>query len=78
MAISIAVESPLQDEVRELVAELNDVLHSLSPPEACYHLTVEQMAEPGVTVWIARENGTAIACGALKRHTTEVGEVKRM
>ena len=51
MAISIAVESPLQDEVRELVAELNEVLLSLSPPEACYHLTVEQMAEPGVTVF---------------------------
>lgn len=78
MAVSIAVESPLQDEVRELVAELNEVLLALSPPEACYHLTVEQMAEPGVTVWIAREDGKAIACGALKRHTADVGEVKRM
>ncbi|MDR6759012.1 putative acetyltransferase [Mycoplana sp. BE70] len=78
MAVSIAVESPLQDEVRELVAELNEALLALSPPEACYHLTVEQMAEPGVTVWIAREDGRAIACGALKRHTADVGEVKRM
>ncbi|MBD9371886.1 GNAT family N-acetyltransferase [Rhizobium sp. ARZ01] len=78
MAVSIAVESPLQDEVRELIAELNDVLLTLSPPEACYHLTVEQMAEPGVTVWIAREDGKAIGCGALKRHTADVGEVKRM
>lgn len=78
MSFSIAVESPLQDEVRQLVAELNDVLHSLSPPEACYHLTVEQMAEPGVTVWVARENGRAIGCGALKRHNAEIGEVKRM
>lgn len=78
MAVSIAVESPLQDEVRELVAELNEALLALSPPEACYHLTVEQMAEPGVTVWIAREDGRAMACGALKRHTADVGEVKRM
>lgn len=78
MAVSIAVESPLQDEVRELIAEPNEVLLTLSPPEACYHLTVEQMAEPGVTVWIAREDGSAIGCGALKRHTADVGEVKRM
>ncbi len=78
MPVTIAVESPLQDEVRELVAELNEVLLALSPPEACYHLTVEQMAEPGVTVWIAREDGRAIGCGALKRHSPDVGEVKRM
>ncbi|MDF1634840.1 GNAT family N-acetyltransferase [Mycoplana sp. MJR14] len=79
MAFTIAVESPLQDEVRALIAELNAVLLTLSPPEACYHLTVEQMAEAGVTVWIARdEGGAAIGCGALKRHTAGTGEVKRM
>jgi putative acetyltransferase len=79
LAVTIAVESPLQDEVRALVAELNEVLLALSPPEACYHLTVEQMAEPGVTVWIARDgDGSVIGCGALKRHSQQVGEVKRM
>ena len=35
MAVTIAVESPLQDEVRTLIAELNTVLLALSPPEAC-------------------------------------------
>lgn len=76
--VTVAVESPLQDEVRELVAELNAVLHTLSPPEACYHLTVEQMAEPSVTVWIARDQGKVVGCGALKRHSATTGEVKRM
>jgi hypothetical protein len=78
LAITIAVESPLQDEVRTLIAELNAVLLTLSPPEACYHLTVEEMAEPTVTVWIARDGDTIIGCGALKRHFETVGEVKRM
>ncbi|MCV3738294.1 GNAT family N-acetyltransferase [Rhizobium sp. TRM96647] len=79
MAFTIAVESPLQEEVRALIAELNAVLLTLSPPEACYHLSVEQMAEPGVTVWIARdEDGGVIGCGALKRHSAGTGEVKRM
>ncbi|CAK7255708.1 MULTISPECIES: GNAT family N-acetyltransferase [unclassified Shinella] len=78
MAVTLAIESPLDEEVRALVAELNTVLLALSPPEACYHLTVEQMAEPTVTVWIARDEGTVVGCGALKRHSATVGEVKRM
>jgi putative acetyltransferase len=78
MAITIAIESPLQDDVRLLVAELNDYLLRLTPPEFSYHLTVEQMAEPDVTVWVARDHGTAIGCGALKRHTSRIAEVKRM
>lgn len=78
MTVTIAAESPLQDDVRTLVAELNTVLHALSPPEACYHLTVEQMAEPTVTVWIARDGDAVVGCGALKRHSGTVGEVKRM
>ncbi len=76
--VEIAVESPLQDDIRLLIAELNDHLLTLSPPEFCFHLTVEQMAEPGVTVWVARQDGEAIACGALKRHDAVTGEIKRM
>lgn len=78
MAITIDVESPLQDEVRTLIAELNTTLLALSPPEACYHLTAEEMAEPTVTVWIARDEDAVIGCGALKRHSETVGEIKRM
>jgi putative acetyltransferase len=78
MPISIAVEDPVTDEIRWLVAELNAALHALTPPEHCYHLTVEQMAESDTTVFIAREDGVAIACGALKRHRDGVGQIKRM
>jgi putative acetyltransferase len=78
LTVTIDVESPLTDEVRALIAELNTALLALSPPEACYHLTVEEMADPTVTVWIARDGDTAIGCGALKRHSDTIGEVKRM
>lgn len=77
MAVEIAVETPLQDDVRALVAELNSALLELTPPEHCYHLTVEQMAGADTTVFIARDGGLAVGCGALKRHGA-VGEVKRM
>lgn len=78
MDIAISVETPLQDEVRTLVAELNAVLLELTPPEHCHHLTVEQMVDDGTTVFIARDDGRAVACGALKRHAGGIGEVKRM
>lgn len=78
ISLEIAVETPLQDEVRALVAELNAVLLELTPPEHCHHLTVEQMADEDTTVFIAREGGAAVACGALKRHEGGIGEVKRM
>lgn len=78
MAITLAAESPLQDEVRDLVAELDAHLSTLSPPEANYFLSVEEMAAPDTTVWVARDKGTAVACGALKRHTKRIGEIKRM
>lgn len=76
--VSIAVESPLQDDVRVLIKELNAALHALTPPEFCYHMTVDQMAGPDTTVFIARRDGVAIACGALRRDANGVGEVKRM
>jgi putative acetyltransferase len=78
MPLTIAVETPLQDDVRSLVAELNAVLLQLTPPEHCHHLTVEQMAGADTTVFIARDDGAAVACGALKRHPGGIGEVKRM
>jgi putative acetyltransferase len=78
MSLGIAIETPLQDDVRALVAELNAVLLELTPPEHCHHLTVEQMADEDTTVFVAREGGMAVACGALKRDGNGIGEVKRM
>jgi putative acetyltransferase len=78
MTVTIAVESPLQDDVRGLITALNEYLLSITPPEFCSHLTVEQMAGEETTVFIARDDGRAVACGALRRHGESVGEVKRM
>ncbi len=75
----IAAESPLQDDIRALIDALNDYLLPLSPLEFQFKLTVEQMAGPETTVFIARNAaGQAIACGALRIHSPELGEVKRM
>ena len=78
VAVTLSIESPLRDEVRVLVAALNETLLALTPPEHCSHMTAEQMAGPETTVFVAREEGRVIAMGALRRHACGVGEVKRM
>jgi putative acetyltransferase len=78
VAVAIAVESPLQDDVRRLIAALNAHLLTLTPPEFCSHMTVEEMADADTTVFVARDDGEAVACGALRRHGDGIGEVKRM
>jgi putative acetyltransferase len=77
-AITIAVETALQDEVRAMVAELNAHLMPLSPREYQFQMTAEQMAEPHTTVFVARDaQGRAVGMGSLKVHDANLGEVKR-
>lgn len=78
MAIKIEQENPLREDVRVLIAELNETLLALTPPDYCFHMTADEMAQADTTVFVARADGEAVACGALRRHDHGVGEVKRM
>ncbi len=78
MSCTIAIESPLQDEVRALVRGLNETTLKLTPAEHTHHMSVEQMAQADTTLFVAREDGSAVAMGALRRHGDGVAEVKRM
>ncbi|WP_029057490.1 GNAT family N-acetyltransferase [Stappia stellulata] len=80
MTVAIGVECPLTDDMRALIAELNAALLALTPPEACFHMSVEDMAGRDTTVFVARngDSGDVLGCGALLRHPNRVGEVKRM
>ncbi|MGD9738114.1 MAG: GNAT family N-acetyltransferase [Bauldia sp.] len=78
--VTIAIETALQDDVRELVALLNDYLLPLSPVEFQFKMTVEQMAQPDTTVFVARDgSGRAVGIGVLKLlPSAGEAEVKRM
>ena len=79
MTVEIAAESPLQDDVRAMVAELNAYMIPLTPREFQFQLTVEQMADPSVTMLMARdETGKPVGMASLKDHGEGLGEVKRM
>ncbi|MHA7777553.1 GNAT family N-acetyltransferase [Roseibium sp. M-1] len=74
----IGIETPLSEDMGVMIAELNALLLTLSPPEACYHMTPDEMAGKATTVFTARINGSLAACGALHRHEDGIAEVKRM
>lgn len=78
MRLVIATETPLQDDVRLLVAALNAHLSPLSPKEFQFQMSVEQMAGADTTVFVARLDGEAVGVGALKVYDAALGEVKRM
>ena len=79
MAVTVAHETPLQDEVRAMVGALNDHLIPLSPREFQFQMTVDQMAGSDTVVFVARDaGGEAVGMGALKLHPGGFGEVKRM
>jgi len=61
VTVRIAVETPLQDDVRDLVAELSAHLLPLSPPEFQFKMTVEQMAGADTTVFVARDEAAPSA-----------------
>jgi putative acetyltransferase len=79
MSVDIAAETPLQDDVRAMVAELNAHMIPLTPREFQFQLTAEQMADPTVTVFVARDAaGRSVGMASLKDHGGGLGEVKRM
>jgi putative acetyltransferase len=79
MTLAINIESPAQEDVRALVQALNEFTYGLTPAEYRHHMTVEQMARPDTTLFVARdERGAALGMGALRRHAGGVAEVKRM
>ncbi len=78
MSVSLGVEDPCQKDVADLIKQLTHALEVLTSPDACHHMSVEEMAQPDTTVFVARADGKAVGCGALKMHSDSVGEVKRL
>jgi putative acetyltransferase len=83
MAVSVAIESPFQDDVTALVEALDAYLVPLAPAEFHFGLNIEEMAGDDTTVFVARDDaGLAVGLGALKDVGLDAGartgEVKRM
>jgi putative acetyltransferase len=76
-AITIARESPRKDDVRRLIDALDVFQASLYPAESNHFLDIEALCAPEIRFFVARHDGQAVACGAL-RIVGDYGEIKRM
>jgi putative acetyltransferase len=74
----VAIESPDQPDVVELIAELDAYQRSLYPPESTHLLDLASLKKPNVLFVVARDaEHQAIGCGAIVLGS-EYGELKRM
>lgn len=74
----IAIESPAQPEIVQLIAELDVYQDSLYPAESRYALDLASLMQSNVRFAVARDgSGIAIGCGAMVLGA-EYGELKRM
>lgn len=77
--MQVTFETPDQPDVHALIAELDDYLYSLYPPENVYALDIASLLAPNVVFAVARDpsSGSALGCAAVVV-TPEYGEIKRM
>lgn len=65
------------DEVRQLIAELNQTLSAEYPPEQRHGLALDAIFQPHIRFFVARLNSEAVGCGGVALFDG-FAEVKRM
>src|SRR5512141_3441608 len=79
MRTTIAVESPRQHDIEALLGLSAEYARSLYPPESNFLLGVDELEQPGVSFYTARdESGRALGIAALVPLPAGTAELKRM
>jgi putative acetyltransferase len=76
--LTVEIEDPGSSEARSLIAQLDEFLQALYPPECNHLLSVEELRKPNATFLVARVDRKAAGCGAFVNHGGEYAELKRM
>jgi putative acetyltransferase len=76
--MKLAIESPAQPDVLELIDALDAYQKPLYPAESHHGIDIDTLKQPNVIFAVARDTaGTAFACGAIVLNP-KWGEIKRM
>jgi putative acetyltransferase len=80
VALTLQPEDLASSDAQALIEALNADLAARYPGESADHeqLTPAQLADGQGMFVVARLNGTAVGCGALRRREQGTGELKRM
>jgi putative acetyltransferase len=65
-------------EIRALLEEHLQNMHSISPPESVHALDLAALRRPEISFWTVWEGPELLGCGALKELNPHHGEVKSM
>lgn len=76
--ITIAPESPLQDDLALLFQRHTADMHADTPPESIHMMDAGELAVPGIRFYVMRDDGTPVAMGAFKRIDDRHAEIKSM
>lgn len=76
--IEISRETPRQPDVVTLIRQSDALMQSLYPAESNHLVDVDALAQPHVHVFVARENGRALGCGAFVLGPDGRAEMKRV
>jgi putative acetyltransferase len=76
--LSIASETPNQDDVATLLHKSDEFAKALYPPESNHLVGAGTLAAANVRFFVARQDGVAVGCGALVLGTGGQAEIKRM
>jgi putative acetyltransferase len=76
--IELALESPRSASVRELIDESEAYQRTLYPPENGFLPGLETLAGHDIRFLVARRDGVAVGCGALRVDPAGHGELERI
>lgn len=76
--IVIASESPLGADLALLMQRHTQAMHEDTPPESIHMMDAGQLAAPGISFFVMRDAGVAVAMGAFKRIDAHHAEIKSM
>ncbi|MDR6435139.1 putative acetyltransferase [Paenarthrobacter nicotinovorans] len=76
--IRIEPDDPARPDVSQLLSEHLADMFATSPAESVHALDHSALSHESITFWTAREDGTLLGCGALKKLSAGQAEIKSM
>ncbi|BCW60160.1 GNAT family N-acetyltransferase [Arthrobacter sp. StoSoilB20] len=76
--IRIEPDDPARPDVSQLLSEHLADMFATSPAESVHALDHSALSHESITFWTAREDGTLLGCGALKKLSEGQAEIKSM
>jgi putative acetyltransferase len=76
--MDIRLDDLSRPEIRALLEEHLQNMHSISPPESVHALDLAALRRPEISFWTVWEGPELLGCGALKELNPHHGEVKSM